>query len=350
MFEPLRNLVLRLMRVPHEPTPPVGAAGSVRVFRAGRSLYKLRLLSWGIGQVGALFGIIVSLTFLGRLERSFDETKHELQAAKAARTAPASTASEDPAMATPRASAASVAPAKANANSDTNATVVDPAKKPAPAVGKGKQPSEPRQRTRSGLNRVVEHSPSWIFIVVMFFEGLGIAIYLIQIPITYAMVRLDYELRWYIVTDRSLRIRTGIATVQESTMSFANVQQVEVLQGPLQRLLGLADVRVQSAGGGGGGGDKHHASAGDSLHTGVFHGVNNADEIRDLILARLRKFRETGLGDPDEPAAKHTHAEAMAVASAVSSSPSARLALAAAQELLQEARTLRAALGASQTN
>ena len=80
-------------------------------------------------------------------------------------------------------------------------------------------------------------------------------------------------------------------------MSFANLQQVVVTQGPLQRLLGLADVRVQSAGGGG---DTHEKGGGDSLHTGVFHGVDNAGEIRDLILERLRHFRETGLGDPHE--------------------------------------------------
>ena len=79
-------------------------------------------------------------------------------------------------------------------------------------------------------------------------EGIGVILYLIQIPITYAMARLDYELRWYIVTDRSLRIRAGLWSLQESTMSFANLQQVEVRQGPLQRLLGIADVRVQSAG------------------------------------------------------------------------------------------------------
>ena len=64
-------------------------------------------------------------------------------------------------------------------------------------------------------------------------------------------MRLDYEQRWYVVTDRSLRLRTGVWSVREMTMSFANLQQITVTQGPLQRLLGLADVRFQSAGGGG---------------------------------------------------------------------------------------------------
>jgi uncharacterized membrane protein YdbT with pleckstrin-like domain len=126
--------------------------------------------------------------------------------------------------------------------------------------------------------------------------------------------------------------------VQETTMSFANVQQVVVTQGPLQRLLGIADVRVQSAGGGG---DHHEAHAGESLHTGVFHGVDNAHQIRDLILDRLRQFRETGLGDPDEPA----RGAAEPAVTPLRGSEGAESTLAAAQALLGEARALRRALG-----
>ena len=44
----------------------------------------------------------------------------------------------------------------------------------------------------------------------------------------------------------------------------------------------------------------HHKHAQDSLHSGVFHAVDNAKGIRDLITERLRQFRESGLGDPDE--------------------------------------------------
>src|SRR5688572_29730718 len=73
MFEYIRSRVLRLFRVPHDPDPPSGAPGSVRVFRAGRNFYKLRLARWGLGQVAALVGIIASLVFLGQLERTVDD-------------------------------------------------------------------------------------------------------------------------------------------------------------------------------------------------------------------------------------------------------------------------------------
>ena len=57
---------------------------------------------------------------------------------------------------------------------------------------------------------------------------------MLALPLTFALVRLDYELRWYIVTDRSLRIREGVTSLRESTMTFANIQHIAVRQGPLQ--------------------------------------------------------------------------------------------------------------------
>lgn len=177
--------------------------------------------------------------------------------------------------------------------------------------------------------------PDWAFPVLWVLKILGILAYFAQLPITYLIARLDYELRWYMVTDRSLRIRHGVWKVAESTMSFANIQQVVVSQGPIQRLLSLADVKVQSAGGSGG--DDHHKGGDDDMHLGLFHSVTNAPEIRDLILERLRRFRESGLGDPDE---KSQPLASTPAATSVSSD-----LLAAAQELAAEARALRASLG-----
>jgi hypothetical protein len=134
------------------------------------------------------------------------------------------------------------------------------------------------------------------------------------------------------VTDRSLRLRHGVWRISESTMSFANLQQVTVTQGPVQRLLGLADLKVQSAGGGSA--PHHRQPAGDDMHVGWFRHVTNAPEIRDLILDRLRRFRESGIGDPDEAAVPAASAPGIA----------ADHPLAAARELLAEARALRATL------
>lgn len=288
MYDRVRQLILRLARVPHEPEPPAGAPGSVRVFRAGRNYYKLKLVRWGLTQLGALAGILFSVWFLAQLDHAYSRLD---DAAVRERSAPAE--------------------------------AVTPSSPTAAVRTAGK-----RHPSLAQLRAQVGEWPRWAIILLHVAEGGAILVFLGQLPVTFIGTRLDFEQHWYIVTDRSLRIRTGIVRLQEATMSFANLQQVEVAQGPLQRLLGIADVQVRSAGGGGGEGPK---GRGDSLHEGTFHGVDNAHEIRDLILARLRRFREAGLGDPEDRVA-------------IEATDTADPALAAARDLLAEARRLRGAL------
>jgi len=119
-----------------------------------------------------------------------------------------------------------------------------------------------------------------------------------------ALVRLDYEKRWYVVTDRSLRVREGIVNVQEMTVNFANIQNISISQGPIQRWLQIADLKVDTAGGGSI--QPHGQHQLHNLHTAFFRGVNNALEIRELIQARLRHLKDSGLGDHEESKASTT--------------------------------------------
>lgn len=164
-------------------------------------------------------------------------------------------------------------------------------------------------------------------------EALAIAGFILQMPLTYLMIKLDYRYRWYMTTDTSLRIREGITTVRERTMTFANIQNLSLKQGPIQRLFGISDLQVRTAGGGGAEGSdesqKGHSEA-DNMHLGYFRGVDNAEEIRDLVLGRMRGLKDSGLGDPDEP-----------LAAPAAAADSGEL-LAAAQEMLAESRRLRA--------
>lgn len=299
MFEWVKTRVLRLMRVPHEPEPPLGAPGSVRVFRAGLNHYRLRVLRWYFGQAGAIVGIGFSLVALGAFEMGVD------QAAKRAALP----------VASPTVEASPESPG------------------PSPSARSSRSREERRQERERAIKAFVAKAPPYLIPLIEFIEFAGIAIFLAQLVVTYAIVRLEFEQHWYIVTDRSLRIRTGILRLQESTMSFANIQQVEIRQGPLQRLLGLADVCVRSAGGGEPApGARGHGEE-SSLHLGVFEGVSNAVEIRDLVLERLRKFREAGLGDPEDARA------------ATLPVPTGRSVAEAMGELLSEARALRRAAG-----
>lgn len=149
----------------------------------------------------------------------------------------------------------------------------------------------------SGIIETVTHPMALLALQVG--EALAWITFLGQIPFSLAVLNLDFELRWYIVSDRSLRIREGIVSLQEKTLTFANIQNVEIRRNPLQRFLGIADVRVRTAGGGGGGGDGK-GQVGESMHEASFRGVDEPEKIRAAILERVRRQRDSGRGDPDD--------------------------------------------------
>lgn len=124
--------------------------------------------------------------------------------------------------------------------------------------------------------------------------------FLFNFAFSYAVLRLDYEKRWYLVTSRSLRIREGVLHVKEMTITYANIQNISISQGPLQRLLGISDLRVDTAGGSVLEG--HRRGAHQNLHSAYFQGVDNAERIRELMQDRLRHLSDAGLGDSDDVA------------------------------------------------
>jgi len=350
MYNPLRNLLLTILKVPPEPHPPAGSPGSLRVFRAGKNYFNLRLFGWSIGQILALAGIVFWVAVLVDVEAEarrrrelepgavvpFDKESFRKTIETFAKEAGAVAQEETPISEQSTGEGDSASEQTAAVDTTATPTVTQAA----PAI---EQPVRKKKRIRvasyAAFKRVLVElamrMPDWAFPLIWVVKIIGILIYLAQVPFTYFLRRLDYEMRWYIVTDRSLRLRWGVAKVNETTMSFANLQQVELSQNPIQRLLGLGDVKVQSAGGGSR--SKEHKSDHDSMHRAQFHAVENAAEIRDLILDRLSRFRQAGLGDPDDPNQADNTPD--------SAPPPLVDTLAAAREVLAEAKALRGSLG-----
>lgn len=234
MIRWLSNKILQLMKVPAEPQPPDGSAGSARVFRSGRNYYRWRVALWFSTNLGVLIllgGVLLALA------------------------------------------------------------------------------------------RPIKVGQPWSRYIAEALMALLVTAFLVSAFFTFLQQRMNYELRWYVVTDRCLRVRGGILNVHEITTTFANIQEVRLSSGPLQKLLGLADVEVHSAGGG-------SAKGSSGSHVARFEGVDNSPEIRDFILVRLRQYRDSGLGEKD-----HSRPAAFSEGSQ-----------AAAQVVLTEARALRAAL------
>jgi len=130
------------------------------------------------------------------------------------------------------------------------------------------------------------------------------ALVMLEMGVSLLCLRLDYEKRWYVLTDRSLRVREGVWTVREMTVTFANIQNISIEQGPLQRLFKIADLKVDTAGGGGVPAARGGAqSMANSLHSARFRGVDNAEAIKLLMQQRLHGTRDSGLGDTDDTGA-----------------------------------------------
>ena len=165
--------------------------------------------------------------------------------------------------------------------------------------------------------------PEWGWLLLMALLIVVWTAFGIGLIVTFIARRINFRMRWYIVTDRSLRIRSGVFAVKELTMTYRNIQEIRVTAGPIQHALGLATVEVHAAGGGS---DGKHGGGG---HVGKLEGLSNANEIRDLMVERLRQYRDSGLGDTPhvEPAGGGSAAE-----------------VAAAQTMLDEVRALRAVL------
>lgn len=123
-------------------------------------------------------------------------------------------------------------------------------------------------------------------------------LFLVPVVLTHLSLHLQYDTTWYVLNPRSLRLRRGIWTIHESTITFENVQNVSVSQGPLQRFFGIADVVVQTAGGGGPVAGPHGGGA-HGGHVGLLEGLSNAEEVRNIILGKLRHSTSAGLGDDD---------------------------------------------------
>jgi uncharacterized membrane protein YdbT with pleckstrin-like domain len=126
-----------------------------------------------------------------------------------------------------------------------------------------------------------------------------------------------------------VRIREGVVIIHEMTLTFANVQNVTIDQGPLQRMFGIADLRVQTAGGGG-----SEQPGMRSMHTGILRGLDDAEKLREAVLARLRIVADAGLGDHDDAQAQAAQVPAEGLAHAAAMLLAEARALASAAERL----------------
>ncbi len=150
----------------------------------------------------------------------------------------------------------------------------------------------------------------WIVLLIAFpWVGviLAIPIWAIMILpdiVAFIAIHLRYDTTWYVLSDRSMRIRRGIWIIHETTITYDNIQNVAIRQGPVQRYFGISNVLVETAGGGA----MTKSGEGASVlgHSGLLEGIANAQEVRDLIMKKWSDSKSSGLGDEAEGTAKQS--------------------------------------------
>ncbi len=166
----LRSRLLRLLRVPAEPSAPAGDE-DVQVFRASPNYFRYRLVGWFLRTLAATWGLVLALGLSARYGQYLP-------------------------------------------------------------------------------SRIGPFPESTLMMMIGAIELAALAGVIVQATMSLLLTRLDFEQRWYVVSDRSLRTREGLVRMHEKTMTFANIQHVSIRQGPLQRMLGIADLQIRTAGGG----------------------------------------------------------------------------------------------------
>lgn len=135
-------------------------------------------------------------------------------------------------------------------------------------------------------------SPLAAWVLLTFFGVVVLVPILLSMIAGYALVQMRYDTTWYVLTDRALRVRRGILTIREQTVTLDNVQNMKVRQGPIQRWLGIADLTVETAASGAA------SQSGTTIARGaVLEGVANPLELRQRIRDRMRQSRSQGIGD-----------------------------------------------------
>lgn len=268
----MKQFLLRFLRVTERPDPPPGSGPTLTVFRASERFFYLGVFGWLVKQASALLGLLFSLALFSGGFAGF-------------------------------------------ASLDAARGWVD-------RVG----------RIRLGPLEIGGDLLGFVQMIELFAFG----VFVVQFVISAALLRLGWELRWYMVSDESLRIRDGLWRIREQTMTVANIQNMAVRQGPIQKLLSIADLEVHTAGGGA---TSESSESGDNaFHVGRFRGIDDAEGLRDRLRLALARHRDAGLGDPED--VDHAHDQpSVSTATVRPEEPSDLLTAAAA--LREEARALR---------
>ncbi|MEM2929889.1 MAG: PH domain-containing protein, partial [Thermoproteota archaeon] len=104
-------------------------------------------------------------------------------------------------------------------------------------------------------------------------------------------INLYYLSLFYTFTESEIIVEKGVWWKHKSIVPYNRITNVDIRQGPVSRMLGLWELRVQTAG--------YHAAPGSyGVAEAILQGIKNVEEVRSFILNMVRTLKpvavETG--------------------------------------------------------
>lgn len=106
----------------------------------------------------------------------------------------------------------------------------------------------------------------------LYISALVIIIFIIQLAVSY----FGFYKKKYLIREMDILYKTGLFWQEETSIAYVRIQHSEVVQGPIDRMFGLAKLTLYTAGG----------SSSDLSIPGLSHG--NATKLKDFIAKRIQ--------------------------------------------------------------
>jgi putative membrane protein len=131
----------------------------------------------------------------------------------------------------------------------------------------------------------------WLYVIRAALTGPGLVILMPLLFFRYETMRFRFDAE-------GIHMRWGILFRRQVNLTYARIQDIHLTSGLIQRWLGLADVKIQTASG----------SSGAEM---TLEGLLEFEAVRDFLYTRMRGYRYRFTGAQEAPA-RAPHDDALA--------------------------------------
>jgi uncharacterized membrane protein YdbT with pleckstrin-like domain len=126
------------------------------------------------------------------------------------------------------------------------------------------------------------HVVDWLFIIIPVAS-------LLSLVLCFVWAKISYRLYRYELTDAGFRKEYGVIMKRQTTIPYDRIQNIDIERGIVDRILGLSNLKVQTAG--------KIVVEGITSDEGRLPGLSKkgAEELRDELLRRAHESRSRGL-------------------------------------------------------